>query len=157
MPKDYLTQNLIGHFHYMLGFTYERRDWLTARVVSFDAAAAAAPDNDVLFYNLGLIYERNGLFDDAIAAFRRSHEINPRHIASSSKADASDRLADLSALRRRWARAEAALAGDPALRSMRPDTTTYELELADLLEAHGEELDARGHRLTALEIGAGLR
>jgi tetratricopeptide (TPR) repeat protein len=156
VPKDYLTQNLIGHYYYMLGFNYERRDWLKARRY-FTEAAAAAPGNDVLFYNLGLIYERNGLIDDAIAAFRRSHEINPRHIASSSKADASDRLADLSVLRRRWARAEAALAGDPALRNMRPDTATYELQLGELLEAHGEELDARGHRLMALEIGAGLR
>ena len=156
VPKDYLTQNLIGHYHYMLGFTYEKRDWLKARRY-FAEAAAAAPGNDVLFYNLGLIYERNGLIDDAIAAFRRSHEINPRHIASSSKANASDRLGDLSALRGRWAQEEAALATDPSLRTMQPGTPTYHLQLADLLEARGEELDARGHRLMALEIGAGLR
>jgi hypothetical protein len=49
VPKDYLTQNLIGHLHYMLGFTFERRDWLRAQK-EFDSAAAASPHNDVLFY-----------------------------------------------------------------------------------------------------------
>ena len=31
VPKDYLTRNLIGHFHYMLGITWESRDWPRAR------------------------------------------------------------------------------------------------------------------------------
>ena len=65
VPKDYLTQNLIGQYHYMLGVTFERSDWLRARR-EFRAAVAAAPQNDVLFYNLGLIYTRAGLLDDAI-------------------------------------------------------------------------------------------
>ena len=59
VPRDFLTQNLIGQFHYMLGVTYERRDWPRARA-SFQRAARAAPHNDVLFYNMGLIYRRNG-------------------------------------------------------------------------------------------------
>jgi len=67
VPKDYLTQNLIGQYHYMLGFTDERHDWPRARR-EFAAAIMAAPHNDVLFYNLGLVYARNGLIDDAIAA-----------------------------------------------------------------------------------------
>jgi tetratricopeptide (TPR) repeat protein len=81
VPKDYLTQNLIGHFHYTLGFTFEQRDWKRARE-EFRKAAQASPENDVLFYNLGLVYVRNGFYDEALAAFSRSHDINPRHIAS---------------------------------------------------------------------------
>lgn len=100
VPKDYLTRNLIGHFHYMLGVTFEERDWLRARQ-EFEAAARAAPDNDVLFYNLGLIYRRNGLLDDAIAAFERSHAINPRHLPSGSRPRASERIAELAAERER--------------------------------------------------------
>jgi len=29
VPKDYLTRNLIGEFHYMKGVTAEARDWPT--------------------------------------------------------------------------------------------------------------------------------
>jgi hypothetical protein len=80
VPKDYLTRNLIGHFHFMLGWTYETRDWPRAWR-EFLAAEAAAPQNDVLFYNLGLIYRRNGLFAEALAAFEHSHDINDRHLS----------------------------------------------------------------------------
>ena len=96
MPKDYLTQNLIGHFHYMQGVTFERRDFSRVRR-EFDAAVRAAPSNDVLFYNLGLIYQRNGLLDEAVAAFERAHAINPRHLPSGTRPRASDRLAELAA------------------------------------------------------------
>jgi hypothetical protein len=68
VPKDYLTQNLIGHFHYTLGFTFEQRDWKRA-CEEFRKAAQASPENDVLFYNLGLVYVRNGFYDEALAAF----------------------------------------------------------------------------------------
>src|SRR5262249_7517266 len=54
VPKDYLTQNLIGQYHFMLGQTYEERGrWLDARR-EYELAVKASPDNDVLFYNLGL-------------------------------------------------------------------------------------------------------
>ncbi len=94
VPKDDLTQNLIGHFHYMQGLTAERTDWPTA-AAAFRRAAAAAPDNDVLFYNLGLVYRRHGRRDEAIAAFRRSAAINPRHLASQARPRAVDRLAEM--------------------------------------------------------------
>lgn len=96
VPKDDLTQNLIGHFHYMQGLTAAPSDWPAADA-AFRRAAAAAPDNDVLFYNLGLIYRRQGLTDDAIAWFRRSAAINPRHLASQGRPRATDRLAELGA------------------------------------------------------------
>jgi tetratricopeptide (TPR) repeat protein len=151
VPKDYLTQNLIGHFHYMLGFTFEQRDWLRARR-EFAAAAAASPHNDVLFYNLGLIFRRNGLFDEALAAFQRSHAINPRHLASLTAPRASDRIAELLAESQRLARVEAALAD--AVRGAAPGTPAYHRLLANLLETRGEIAAARGHRLHALERDA---
>jgi len=99
VPKDYLTQNLIGHFHYMLGVTFEQTDWPRARA-ELEAAARAAPSNDVLFYNLGLIYRRNGKLGEAFAAFQRADAINPRYLPSGTRVRASDRLAELAAERR---------------------------------------------------------
>ncbi len=99
VPKDYLTQNLIGHFHYMRGVTFETSDWPRASA-ELEAAARAASSNDVLFYNLGLIYRRNGKLDEAVAAFERADAINPRYLPSGTRVRASDRLAELAAERR---------------------------------------------------------
>ncbi len=96
VPKDYLTQNLIGNFHQMLAMTYEERDWPRA-ARELEIAAASAPNNDVLFYNVGLIYRRNGLLEEALAAFRRSDAINPREIASATKPRAAERAAEVEA------------------------------------------------------------
>lgn len=148
VPKDYLTDNLIGHLHFMLGVTAERRDWPHA-AREFARAAAAAPANDVLFYNLGLVYERNGLWDAAAAAYARSNAINPRRIASSADVRASDRLAALRRERARVARVEAALAVDPALAGLAPGSPAWHARLATLLDARGEAAAARGHRLAA--------
>lgn len=149
VPKDYLTDNLIGHFHYMLGFTYERSDWPRARA-EFDRAARASPQNDVLFYNLGLIYARNGLFEDAVASFRRSQRINPRHIASEKKPRASDRLRELRAEYARLEKIEAELAANAAV-AIDPGDASYHQRMADLLERRGERVAAYGHRLRAQE------
>lgn len=97
VPKDYLTENLIGHFHYTRAFTLARSDWTRARR-EFAAAAMAAPRNDVLFYNLGLIYSRYGDFEAAEKAFARSVAINPRHIASASRPRAEEKLHALRAM-----------------------------------------------------------
>lgn len=93
VPKDYLTRNLIAHFHYMRGVTFEARDWPRARA-ELAAAAAAAPDNDVLFYNLGLIFQRAGLPARAREAFARCQAIDPRTLPSASRPRAADRLAE---------------------------------------------------------------
>ena len=61
----------------------------------FDRAAQAAPANDVLFYNMGLIYRRNGLLEAALQAFRRSQAINPRHLASHGEPRAEDRIREV--------------------------------------------------------------
>ena len=150
VPKDYLTANLIGHFHYMLGVTLEERDWPRAES-EFRRAAEAAPDNDVLFYNLGLIYRRNGLLDRAAACFERSHEINPRHLASPGRVRSADRLAEARTELAAQEAAEAMLARDPSLAGLAPGSAPYHLRLAALLEARGLPLAARGHRRRALE------
>ena len=150
VPKDYLTDNLVGQLHYMLGVTLADNDWRRARQ-EFALATAAAPDNDVLFYNLGLIYQRNGLLDDALAAFQRSQAINPRHIASSSRALAADRIAEVRAERSRIAALQRSLAADSSLQNLAPDSAAYHRRMADLLAARGEALAARGQRWQAEE------
>src|SRR6185436_16749731 len=87
VPKDYLTQNLIGQFHYMRGNTLQPSDWPRARR-EYEEAARAAPDNDVLFFNLGLVFAGNGLYDESLAALRRAAEINSRPMPGSQKLSA---------------------------------------------------------------------
>ncbi|MFC1851067.1 protein O-mannosyl-transferase family [candidate division CSSED10-310 bacterium] len=94
VPKDYLTQNLIGHFHFMLGVTLEEKNWLAAER-EFQLAQQKAPYDDVLFYNLGLIYHRNGYLQKTRAVFVRSFQINPRKIASKSDVRALDRIKEI--------------------------------------------------------------
>ena len=144
VPKDYLTSNLIGQYHYMLGITWERRDWPRAHR-EFRTAEEAAPDNEVLFYNLGLIYSRNGLLDIAEEALLRSQEINPR-----TGPPAVDKLEEVSRERAGLERLEEILDNDPRFASMEPSSSEYHLLMADLLEQNGEALWARGHRLRAL-------
>jgi len=148
VPKDYLTQNLIGHFHFMRGLTAEYRDWPSA-AREFRVAAATAPDNDVLFYNLGLVYERAGLWDDAERAYERSYEINPRHIASSRDVRASDRLAALTTERARVQAVEETLASHPSLAGLPRGSSAWHRRLGALLGDRGEIAAARGHLLAA--------
>ncbi len=96
VPKDYLTQNLLGNFHYMRGLERESGAW-PAAVTEFERAATAAPHNDVLFYNLGLILQRRDRLELARLAFARAHAINPRGIVSQRKALASERIRALDA------------------------------------------------------------
>jgi tetratricopeptide (TPR) repeat protein len=147
VPKDYLTQNLLGHFHYMVGMSYEERDWRYA-AREFRAAETAAPANDVLFYNLGLVYRRNGLYEEALEAFSRSEAINPRAIASRSGVRASTQIAELRAELSRLHTIEDQ-AKDAARRTLGP------LELAEHLERRGEPLAARGYRLRELQSEGG--
>jgi hypothetical protein len=152
VAKDYLTRNLIGHFHYMLGVTFEARDWVRARR-EFAAAEAAAPDNDVLFYNLGLIFVRGGMLEEARAAFARCQAINPRHLASHSRPRARDRLAEIDAERARLARLERELlAANPTLARLPAGSAAYHAGLAERFAARGEGRAAEGHHRRALEI-----
>jgi hypothetical protein len=145
VPKDYLTQNLIGQLHYMRGLTFETRSWPRAEH-EFERARKAAPENDVLFFNLGLIYTRNGLLEEAERAFVRSHEINPRHLATAGKVRASDKIAVTRAERERVARLERALAARTDAPAGSP---SYHRQMAELLAGAGEPAAARGHWLRA--------
>jgi len=143
VPKDYLTRNLIGNFHQMRAMTFELRDWTAARR-ELELAAESAPDNDVLFYNLGLIYRRNGLLEDALAAFQRSVQINPREIASLSKPRAADRAAEVQAEIVQRDQLLAELSRDPALEGLPPGSLQYRTVLARRLGALGKPSWARG-------------
>ncbi len=147
VPRDYLASNLAGHYHYMLGITFETRDWPRA-AAAFERAAATAPANDVLFYNLGLIYRRNGLWQRSLAAFERSAAINPRHIPSGNPVRAIDRVAEVRPEVERLKALEAELERGAGLSG---DGAAYHRAMADLLDARGEALAAAGHRLRALE------
>lgn len=148
VPKDYLTRNLIGHFHYMLGLSAMATDWPTAEA-ELERAADIAADNDVLFYNLGLIYRRSGLFAEAERAFARSHEINPRSLAGDSHARAHDRLLEVRAERQRIEQLERELQPILQGRGLRAGTSAYHSALADLLAARGEARAATGQSLRA--------
>jgi tetratricopeptide (TPR) repeat protein len=150
VPKDYLTQNLIGQFHYMLANTLERSDWPRARR-EYGLAMRAAPHNDVLFFNLGLIFGASGLYDEAIAAFRRSSEINPRPVAGPGRLKASDRIAPLENERRRIAALEAGLVADGRFTDVDPRSADGHRRMAELLRMRGEAAAARGHELRALD------
>jgi tetratricopeptide (TPR) repeat protein len=155
VPKDELARNLIGELHYMLGFTLAQRDWRRGQA-EFALAAGAAPDNDVLFYNLGLVYHRNGLEDDALAAFKRSDEINPRALANRQRIRASDKIVEIEAERERLATLELEIAaGDPIVKSIPAGSPEYHRRLAELLSDRGEAAAARGHRLRVLELRGG--
>jgi tetratricopeptide (TPR) repeat protein len=148
IPKDYLTQNLIGQWHYMLGTTFEGRDFRRAWS-EYQRATRAAPENDVLFYNLGLIYSGNGLFEEALAAFQRSYDINPRHIASRERIRPIDKVLQTRAEVERLDEVESRL-----LPGLPPNgTAAYHLALAERLAAAGESLAAEGERLRAQVAG----
>ena len=49
----------------------------------------------MLFYNLALLYDRRGLPAEALAAFERSHDINPRPLATAGRVRAAERAAGL--------------------------------------------------------------
>jgi hypothetical protein len=149
VPKDYLTQNLIGYFHFMLGTTFERRDWIAASS-QYRIAEASAPENDVLFYSLGVIYRRNGLFSEALAFFEKSHHINPRRIASQQRFRASDRIEEVRSEIRRLHSIEKPLSDTLSTRGVAPGTVDFHQFMASALEARDEHVAARGHRLRAL-------
>ncbi len=152
VPKDYLTQNLVGEFHYMKGASWERGDWPRAWK-EFQRAVDASPQNDVLFYNVALICRRNGLFEEALAAFRRSEAINPRRIASASRAVASDKVREVAVDLERAQALERVAA--PALGGVPPGSAAYHEALARILEEQGHVLEARGHALRAAVLRGG--
>jgi hypothetical protein len=152
VPKDYLTQNLIGHFHYMLGSSLEGWDW-PAAAREYERAQQASPGNDVLFFNLGLIYRRAGLLAESLQAFERSHRINPRHIASRDRVRAGARAADVRAELVKVTAVEEELAEqiEPAVPR---GSARWHRRMAALLQGRGLAGPARGHALRAQRLEA---
>lgn len=148
VPKDYLARNLVGQYHFMRGVTFEARDWPRARA-ELERAALAAPDNDVLFYNIGLVYRRVGLLARALAAFDTAATLNPRHIPSDHPVRASDRVDELRPQIERLRALERTLRDRHNLGND-PSATTLRT-LAALFETHGEPAAAYGYRLLASE------
>jgi tetratricopeptide (TPR) repeat protein len=143
VPKEYLTRNLIGNFHQMLAMTFEERDWPRA-ARELEIAAASAPENDVLFYNLGLIYRRNGLLEEALSAFRRSDAINPREIASATKPRAADRAAEVEAEIAARDRLIAELAASEDLAGLERGSPEWQRAISQRLAAQNRPTWARG-------------
>ena len=139
VPKDYLTRNLIGHFHFMRGLTLSGHDWANA-FEELENAARAAPEDDVLFYNLGLHYSRNGLYPEALAAFERCHAINPRRVAAADGPLAADRIGEVGAEMRRLRAVLLSLSSDLAPLAPRERARI----LSERLAAAGEAVAARG-------------
>ena len=151
IPKDYLAKNLTGHFHYMLGLTFENRDWPRAQT-EFEKAMQLADTNDVLFYNLGLIYRRNGLLRRSLEAFERSAEINPRHIPSNNPVRPIDKVGEARQAVEALEALEASIA--PGLTA--PEgTAAWHRDMASAMAARGEALLGRGHGLLAEELDEG--
>jgi len=156
VPKDYLTRNLIGHYHYMLGLTFEQKHWAIAER-ELRLARRIASSNDVLLYNLGLVYRRAGLYARSLAAFRRAGKINPRHLASGTRPRPSDRVKEAEA---RLAQVDALRADlrstDPSLTTLDPDEPAFHFRMAELLRTRGEPDASDGHLRCAVEIEAGI-
>jgi hypothetical protein len=137
VPKDFLTRNLIGHFHFMRGLTLWGGQWPRA-FDELEAAARAAPQDDVLAFNLGL-------YREALVAFERSYRINPRPPATPDRPRAADRLAQVRAEISRLDAIESRIAS--GLASL--GAVERERILAERLSALGEPLAAQGHRIRA--------
>jgi tetratricopeptide (TPR) repeat protein len=140
----------------MRGLVFERDHWLQARA-EFEKAEAAAPRNDVLFFNLGLVYRRNGLFEDALAAFARAAAINPRELPSGTHPRAIDKARQVEVDGRAVADLERTFAADAVVSGLVPGSAAHHRAIAELLDRRGADVAARGHRLRALELDAGVR
>jgi len=156
VPKDFLSQNLLGYFHFMLGVTHEQRDWRRASH-EFEQAAAAAPHHDVLFYNLGITYARNGLFAEALDAFERSHDINPRPMIGHKRSFAVDRMGEMRSAIRELKPLERELSQKLAGQNLGPYSPLFHERMADLLQARGKPVAALGHRRRSQAMSKSLK
>lgn len=95
VPRDDLTQHLIGAYHFALAVTLSPVDWPRA-AQHLQRAAAAAPDDDVLLVSVALLYLRHGEVAAAIAPLERAALINPRQLPGSDLSP-SDLLAQVRA------------------------------------------------------------
>ena len=158
VPKDFLTRNLLGNYHFMEAVSFESREWPRANR-ALERALEVAPKSDIVAHNVGLIYARNGWFDEGLKAYERCHAINPRGLVQatrSARADEKGRVScgdaaeQLRGLRDRIQLIQESIVVDPAFRAGQRGAAAWELEIAARLDALGEPVAARGHRLRAV-------
>jgi hypothetical protein len=158
IPKDLLTRALIAHDSFMRALTAEYRDW-GAAVRAMETATRTSPDWAITHYNLGLIWARNGFYDEAIRAFERADTINPRGIEG--RRDPRTRVAPpllpsdkIAELRKEKARIEALerRLSVSIPRETEPGSAAWHRELGSRLAAAGEPAAARAHFLRDIPI-----
>ena len=149
VPKDYITRQLLGDFHLMIGTTLERESWRAARR-EFDLATRAAPDYLPLHYNLAITYANNGLFDEAIESLRIANEIAPRGFprADGSRVNPGERIRVIETERNRVRVIEQEIVASD-LGQVPSDSAEYHRAMASFLALKGETLAASGHRFRA--------
>jgi hypothetical protein len=123
----------------MLGSTFEPRNWPRASE-EYQKATRAAPGNDVLFFNLGLIY--------AEGLSRRRSQPTSGLTRSTRRAIASREQVRASKVEETRAEVER-LRVVVASEACRPRSAEYHRALAERLQAAGESKAANGHRLRA--------
>lgn len=158
VPEDYLTRSLLANYHFMEAMTFETRDWPRAHR-ALERVLELVPDGDLPAHNVGLIYTRNGWYEEGIDALERCHAINPRGLLQLEQADekgapgarvSCGRAAEEVRRERDRVRAvEQQLAASPSFPAVAPGSAAWERELAARLEALGERIAARGHALRA--------
>ena len=74
---DYLSRNLVGDYLFSRGITLEFEDFNKA-LVYFRDAAKVDYNNSNMFVNLGLVYERHGMYKEAVASFTRALKIDKK-------------------------------------------------------------------------------
>ena len=111
----------------------------------------AAPHNDVPLLQPRPHLRRERAVRRAIAAFRRSGEINPRPVLGPVKLRAYDRVPALEEERRRIEALEAEMKAGGRLEGVAPRSAEWHRRLAALFEVRGERAAALGHERRALE------
>lgn len=157
VPKDFLTRSLLSNYHFMEAISFERLDWSRANR-ALERTTEIAPESDIAFHNVGLIYARNGWFEEGVAAYSRCHAINPRGMVQgvrSTRAPGQDRVScgseadEVRRERDRIRKIEESIEAGPDFPAVPRGSEAWELEIAARLDALGEPVAARGHRLRA--------
>ncbi len=94
VPRDYLTDSLIGHFHMMRARNLARDDRSRALAI-LDRASEVAADNAVHLYNAALLYQRWGRLDRAREAMALAAALEPRQLPGPAGIRPSELLIEL--------------------------------------------------------------
>ncbi|MGK2859051.1 MAG: hypothetical protein ACSLFQ_17770, partial [Thermoanaerobaculia bacterium] len=158
VPKDFLTRSLIGNYYFMEAMSYETLDWPRARR-GLERVLELVPDGDLSSHNVGLIYARNGWYEEGIAAYERCHAINPRGLLQREEPDrpgvvpprvsCAREAENVRRERDRVRGVEQGLLSNPSFQGLISGSAAWERQLAERLEGLGETAAARRHRALA--------